>query len=152
MIGNAEECLKWLFNQDKEKLFEIKEHKQKRSLNANAYCWVLIGKIADVIGSTKEEVYRDYILHKGIYRIFTIDNKAANTFIKVWSEKGLGWLCETSESKNEGFIDVVAYYGTSSYNTKQMTNFIDYVVEEAKSQGIETLTPQEIQMLKDDWK
>lgn len=152
MIGTAEECLKWLFNQDKEKLFEIKEHKQKRSLNANAYCWVLIGKIADVIGSTKEEVYRNYILHKGIYRIVTIDNKAANTFIKVWSEKGLGWLCETSESKNEGFIDVVAYYGTSSYNTKQMANFIDYVVEEAKSQGIETLTPQEIQMLKDDWK
>ena len=152
MIGTAEECLKWLFNQDKEKLFEIKEHKQKRSLNANAYCWVLIGKIADVIGSTKEEVYRNYILHKGIYRIVTIDNKAANTFIKVWSEKGLGWLCETSESKTEGFIDVVAYYGTSSYNTKQMANFIDYVVEEAKSQGIETLTPMEIQMLKDDWK
>ena len=152
MIGTAEECLKWLFNQDKEKLFEIKEHKQKRSLNANAYCWVLIGKIADVIGSTKEEVYRNYILHKGIYRIVTIDNKAANTFIKVWTEKGLGWICETSESKNEGFIDVIAYYGTSSYNTKQMANFIDYVVEEAKSQGIETLTPQEIQLLKDDWK
>lgn len=152
MIGTPEECLKWLFNQDKDKLFEIKEHKFKRSLNANSYCWVLIGKIADVIGSTKEEVYRNYITHKGIYRIFTIDKKAAATFMKIWTEKGLGWICETSESKDELFIDVIAYYGTSCYNTKQMANFIDYIVEEAKALDIETLTPKELELLKEQWK
>lgn len=152
MIGTAEECLKWLFNQNKEKTFEIKEHKFKRSLNANAYCWALIGKIADVIGSTKEEVYRHYIRQKGIFRVITIDKKAAATFMKIWTEKGLGWICETSESKNEGFIDVIAYYGTSSYNSKQMAYFIDYVVEEAKNLDIETLTPAEIEMLKEEWK
>ena len=152
MTGNAEECVRWLFNQDKDKIYEIKEHKQKRSLNANAYCWVLIGKIADAIGSTKEEVYITYITNKGIYRIITIDKKAATTFMKVWSDKGLGWICETSESNNEDFIDVVAYYGTSSYNTKQMANFIDYVVEEAKNLDIDTITPAELQALKDGWK
>lgn len=152
MIGNPEECLRWLYNQDKDKIYEIKEHKKKRSLNANAYCWVLIGKIADAIGSTKEEVYRNYISHKGIYRIITIDKKAAATFMKIWTEKGLGWICETSESKNDDFIDVIAYYGTSSYNTKQMANFIDYVVEEAKNLDIDTLTPMEIELLKEQWK
>ena len=54
MIGKPEELVRWLFNQDKEKVFEVKEHKVKRSLNANAYCWVLMSKIADVIKSTKE--------------------------------------------------------------------------------------------------
>ena len=151
MIGTAEECVRWLFNQDKEKVFEVKEHKKKRSLNANAYCWVLIGKIADVIGATKEEVYKDYITLKGIYRVITIDKKAASTFIKVWEERGLGWICETSEAKNDSFIDVIAYYGTSSYNTQQMALFIDYVVHEAKALNIETLTPNEIQSLKDAW-
>ena len=72
--------------------------------------------------------------------------------MKIWTEKGLGWICETSESKNDDFIDVIAYYGTSSYNTKQMANFIDYVVEEAKNLDIDTLTPMEIELLKEQWK
>lgn len=130
---------------------ELKEHKEKRSLNANAYVWVLIGKIAEVVGNTKEEVYREYIKHKGIYRIVTIDKKAAPTFIKIWNEKGLGWICETSENNIEGLIDIVAYYGTSSYNAKQMAGFIDYIVQEAKELNIETLTPSELQLLKDEW-
>lgn len=151
MIGKPEELVRWLFNQDKEKVFEIKEHKLKRSLNANAYCWVLMNKIADAIKSTKEEVYREYIKNKGIFRLITMNKEATNTFIKVWQEKGLGWICDASESKYEGMVDVVAYYGTSSYNTKQMANFIDYVVDEAKNLGIETLPPDEIERLKSLW-
>ncbi len=151
MIGNPIECIQYLYNQDKEKLYEVKEHKVKRSLNANSYCWVLIGKIAEVIGNTKEEVYREYIKNKGIYQVITLNSKAVPTFIKLWTEKGLGWLCETSETNIQGLTDVVAYYGTSSYNTKQMANFIDYVVEEAKSLDIETLPPSELKSLKESW-
>lgn len=151
MVGNSQQIIQWLFNQDREQLFEIKEHKEKRSLNANAYCWVLIGKIAEVVGNTKEDVYREYIKNKGIYQVITMNSKAVKTFEKIWSEKGLGWLCETSETKIEGLTDVVAYYGTSSYNKKQMAHFIDYVVQEAKELDIETLPPSEIQRLKDLW-
>lgn len=151
MIGKPIEIIQYLYNQDKEKVFEIKEHKVKRSLNANAYCWVLMNKIADAIKSTKEEVYREYIKNKGIFRLITMNKDATNTFIKVWQEKGLGWICDISESKYEGMVDVVAYYGTSSYNTKQMANFIDYVVDEAKNLGIETLPPDEIERLKSLW-
>lgn len=151
MIGNSKDIINWLLNQDKEKQFEIKEHKQKRSLNANAYCWTLIGKIAEKIGNTKEDVYREYIRNKGIYQVITVNKKAAPTFIKIWQDKGLGWICEESENNIEGLIDIVAYYGSSSYNTKQMAAFIDYVVEEAKAQDIETLPPSEIARLKDTW-
>ena len=152
MIGTPEEIAKYLFTLDKDKTYEIKEHKEKRSLNANAYCWTLIGKIAEVIGNTKEEVYREYIINKGIYRVITIDSKAAPTFIKIWTEKGLGWLCETSETKIPGLVDITAYYGTSSYNTKQMANFIDYIVQEAKELNIETMSPEQIAILKTEWK
>lgn len=151
MIGTPEEISKYLWQLDKAKKYEIKEHKEKRSLNANSYAWVLIGKIAEVVGNTKEEVYREYIINKGIYRIVTIDEKAAPTFIKIWSEKGLGWICEKSETKIAGLVDIVAYYGTSSYNTKQMANFVDYIVQEAKNLDIETLTPDEIERLKTSW-
>ena len=151
MIGTPLEIIQWLYNQDKNKLFEIDVYKTKRSLRANAYVWELIGKIANVIGSTKEDVYREYIKDKGIYRIITLNDEAVPTFIKVWSNNGLGWICDTSKTNEEGLIDVVAYYGTSSYNTKQMSYFIDYVVEEAKALGIPTETPDEIARMKSLW-
>lgn len=153
-LTNQQDILTDEFNklQQEELLtIELDKPKKKRSLNANAYCWTLIGKIAEVLGNTKEEVYKEYIKHKGIYRVVTIDSRAAPTFIKIWTEKGLGWLCETSETKIAGLVDVVAYYGTSSYNTKQMANFIDYIVEEAKNLNIETLEDVEIKRLVEEW-
>ena len=147
MTGTPEECVRWLFSQDKEKKFTIKEYRESRSLNANSYCWVLLGKIANEIGSTKEEIYRDYIKHKGIYKIITMTSEAVPTFKKVWQDRGLGWLCDTSETKIAGLTDVIAYYGTSSYNTKQMANFIDYVVQECLSLGIETKSKEELDSL-----
>ena len=47
MIGTAEALVKWLFNQNREKLFEVKEHKEKRTLTQNAYMWSLINEIAN---------------------------------------------------------------------------------------------------------
>lgn len=151
MIGKPIDIIQWLYNQDKDKQFEVKEHKIKRSLNANAYAWTIIGKIAEVVGNTKEDVYRDYIKNKGIYRVITMNSQAVPTFEKIWTEKGLGWLCETSETNIQGLTDVIAYYGTSSYDTKQMANFIDYIVQEAKELDIETLPPDELRSLKESW-
>lgn len=151
MIGTSKEIINYLLEQDKDKTFEIKEYKTKRSLNANSYCWVLLQKLADKLNTTKEELYRKYIKEKGIFRTITIDNQAVSTFIHLWQEKGIGWVCEVLNEGNTT-TDLLAYYGTSSYNTKQMAYFIDYVVEEAKLQNIETLTPQEIERLKENWK
>lgn len=151
MIGTPREISNYLWQLDENKKYEIKEHKEKRSLNANAYSWTLLGKIAEELGMTKIEVYKQYILDKGIYRVITINKEAVDTFIKVWAERGVGWLCEVSENNIKGLVDVYAYYGTSSYNTKQMAHFIDYVVEEAKALGIQTLTPNQIADLKSSW-
>lgn len=151
MIEKPEQLIYWLQNQNQDKYFEVKEYRKRRSLNANNYCWTLISKIAEVIGITKEDVYRKFIKDKGIYRVVTIDNRAASTFEKIWTEKGLGWICERSENATEGFTDIVAYYGSSVYDTKQMAHFIDYIVEEAKGLEIETLPPSEIARLKDEW-
>lgn len=136
---------------EKELEITLKKAVRKRSLNANAYAWTLIGKIANALQTSKEDVYRQFINERGIYRVITMDNNAVNTFIKIWTQNGIGWICETSKSRLEGFTDVIAYYGTSSYNTKQMAVFIDYVVEEARNLGIETLTAHEIESLKNSW-
>lgn len=136
--------------QDEELEITVRKPKKRRSLNANAYCWYLIGKIAERLRTTKTDVYREYIKDCGVYRVVTLSDNAVGTFKHVWEDQGLGWLCETSKSQIKGFTEVVAYYGTSSYNTSQMARFIDYVVDEAKGLGIETLTAREIEALKNE--
>ena len=136
---------------DEEQLdITVDKIRNKRSTRANSYCWEILTKIAEIIGSTKEEVYRDYIRNKGIYREFEIDTNAVNTFKKLWGNQGLGWICDVLEKDDKKTI-IYAYYGSSSYNTKQMSDFIDYVVQEAKQLGIPTETPEEIERMKTMW-
>jgi len=142
-----------LFKLREEPMLDIKISKptQKRSRDANSYAWVLMGQIAELINSTKEDVYKEYIRQKGIYREITLNNEAVNTFTHLWTERGLGWICEHLQS-NLKETTLLAYYGSSSYNTKQMASFIDYVVQEAKELGIQTETPDEIERMKALWK
>lgn len=129
---------------------KIVRHHEKRSLQANAYCWELITQIAEIIGSTKEDVYREYIRQKGIYKPIILNNEAVSTFNYLWQERGLGWVCDVLE-KDDKQTTLYAYYGSSSYNTKQMSDFIDYIVQEAKGLGIPTETPEEIARMKSMW-
>lgn len=130
----------------------IEKHKEKRSLDANAYCWVLCQKIADKVGITKEEVYKKQIKDVGKFEIIPIKDDAVETFIKAWTTKGIGWVCEVlNKSKLANYTNIIAYYGSSLYNTKEMSVLIDSIVQEAKSLDIETLTPSELEELKNMW-
>ncbi len=152
MIGTPEEISKYLWQLDKDKQYEIKEYKKKRSLDANSYCWVLCKKIADKLRITKEEVYVKAIHEVGKFEILPIKDEAADTFIKAWSSKGIGWLCEVlNKSKLDGYTNLIAYYGSSIYDTKEMSILIDSIVQEAKQLEIETMTPRELEELMSMW-
>ena len=133
---------------------EIKPYREKRSNDANAYMWVLCDKIADVIGNgmTKEEVYREAVRKVGVFDMVPIKKEAVPRFIKSWCRNGMGWVCDnTGRSKLDGYENIVAYYGSSTYNTKEMSRLIDYIVEEAKDYGVETLPPEKIKSLEESW-
>ena len=125
-------------------IIDIKQFRPKRSLSANAYAWVLIHKLAEKLKLDSVEVYKLFIKELGIYKPIEIRNDAVNTFIKAWSMHGLGWIAEEVDSGQDGFTIVNAYYGSSTYNTKQMTRLIENIVNECKLEGIETKTPDEI--------
>ena len=57
MVGTIEKIIQWLFKQDKNKLYEVKEVKKKRSLNANNYFWEMTTQLANVLRKSKEELY-----------------------------------------------------------------------------------------------
>ena len=132
---------------------DLKEHRQKRSLDANSYAWVLLGKLANKVGLPKEDVYREFVKDVGNnYEILPIRNDAVDKWISNWGQKGIGWVCDIlGESKLDGYTNVITYYGSSTYDSSQMSKLINLIVDECKQQGIETMTPAELAMLMDGW-
>lgn len=131
---------------------EIKPHRGKRSLDANSFLWILAQKIAEAIGTTKEDVYRKNIREVGQFVIVPIRKDAVERWGEVWNGKGLGWFCEiVGDSKIAGYVNIISYYGSSVYNTKEMSRLIDAIVQECKELGIETLSEAELAALKGEW-
>lgn len=127
---------------------EIKKHREKRSLDANAYCWVLIDRIAEKMHLDKTAVYREAIRGiGGVCEIVCVQKIAADSLRRGWEMHGIGWQTDTMPSKIPGCVNVVLYYGSSTYDTHQMSLLIDHVVQDAKALGIETMTPRELEVL-----
>lgn len=151
MIGKPREIIDFLLDQNSEDIFEIKKKKNLRSLNANSYAWKLCSEIAKILGITKEEVYKKVIKESGEFEVVPIKVEAVEMFVKSWTNKGLGWLCDIQKSKLKGYVNIVIYYGSSVYDTKQMSILIDSLVQEAKMLGIVTLDELEIERLLNEY-
>ena len=132
---------------------EVKEHRKKRSLDANAYAWVLINKIADSLRITPKEIYRQAIQNVGgNYEVIPIKIEAADHFKQIWEAQGLGWPCvDMGKSKLDGYRNMRAYYGSSTYDTRQMSQLIDNLVQDCKALDIETMTPDKLALLMEEW-
>ena len=136
---------------DKELTVQVKEYRQKRSLSQNAYMWVLLDEIAKAVNNTKENIYKELVKDYGVFEVLPIKDEAVKRFNHNWSKNGLGWFTETiGQSKLKGYTNLIAYYGSSTYDTKEMTRLLDAVVNECKELGIQTLTMSEIMLLKND--
>lgn len=132
---------------------EVKEHRKKRSLDANAYAWVLINKIADALRITPKEIYRQAIQNVGgNYEILPVKAEAAEHFKQVWEAQGLGWPCvDMGKSKIDGYRNLRAYYGSSTYTTTQMAQLIDILLQDCRALDIEVKSPEEITSIMEAW-
>ena len=129
---------------------EAKKMRQKRSLDQNAYMWVLIKKLAKKLQVPYTEVYMKIIREGGEYEIMPIRNDAVDTWISNWQTRGTGWVCEIlGESKFAGYTNVKTYYGTSAYKSDQMARVLDIVIDECKANGIEVLSPAELARMRE---
>ena len=132
---------------------EVKEHRKKRSLDANAYCWVLINKLADVMRIPPTEVYRQAIQDiSGNSEILPVRDDAVEQFKQAWSHNGIGWLVrDMGKSKLQGYRNLMVYYGSSVYTGSQMNALIDHLIQDCKALDIETLTPDKLSLLMEEW-
>lgn len=130
----------------------IKKHRERRSLDANAYCWVLIDRLAEKMNESKETIYRNAIRDiGGVSEIVCVKEKAFTKLKEGWQKNGIGWQVEQMPSKIDGCVNAILYYGSSTYDKKQMGDLIDRIVQDCKEIGIPTETPEQIANLKSLW-
>lgn len=127
---------------------EIKKYREKRSLNANAYCWVLIEKIAEKMGLSKEDVYRRMLCD---YGTIATDSEGKKVIFSVKKEVEVGKYFKyykfLGDSKDGQYKHYYVVKGSSEYDKDEMKKFIDGIVQDCEMLGIETMTPEEIAML-----
>lgn len=133
-------------------------HKEKRSKDANAYFWALVNQLSESLNIPVSDIYRNAIREiGGNCDVVCVQTEAVETLKKNWerqgkSEKVTGWIAEEFPSKIDGCTNLRLFYGSSSYDSKQMARLIDNIVQDCKSVGIETLPAHKLDALKEAWK
>ena len=127
----------------------------KRSKDANDLCWALCTDIGNALKPPipKDMVYKQAIRDVGEYVPLPIRGDAVETFQRIWASRGTGWFVEVvDDSKLSGYKRVFAYYGSSVYNTAQMSRLIDYLKQDAESMGIKIpFSAEEERRLLEKW-
>jgi hypothetical protein len=124
------------------------QYREKRSLDANAYMWVLLQKMAEVLRTDKWSLYLQILKRYGQFTYIVVKPNAVDGVKKQWRE------CEeVGEIDINGTkaVQMLCYYGSSTYDTKEMSVLIDGVVSECKELDIETLPPDELEHMKALW-
>lgn len=143
MIGKAEDISKWLWSQDREKIFEIKEFKHKRTLSQNSYAWELIGKLSDKMTIPKEEMYLKMLKDYGQTIIIPIpEGDSPNGWFKYYEF----YTKSVINGKNADYYKV--YKGSSEFTTLEMKYFLDGIIHECQNLGIPTLTEEQYQKMR----
>ena len=143
--GKVVDIKRKLFQLDEDKVYdvEIKIHREKRSLNANSYCWKLCTEIASVINSDKDSVYLLMLKRYGISDLVPISNQVPiDDYIKYYDV----------ESKTDKYTWYKIYKGSSKYDTKEMSVLLNGIVSECKEMGIPTKEDLEIERMVKEWK
>lgn len=153
MRGRPSDLVAWLFDQPKDKIFEVSEYREKRSLSANSYYWVLVGQIAEKMNLPRETVHRQLMTDYGTWEK---NEDGSPKWVILAENKPLpkdGYYFDTKakvsiKGQNSGEEIGRAYIvikGSHEYDSKEMYDLIQGAVQEAKQLDIETRTPAEIQ-------
>ena len=129
----------------------LKKWRQKRSLDANGYLWALCTEIANhpEIRSSKDEIYENMLQKYGcLYEdedgYITITVKANVDMNKIDGH----WRFYKSNGKFSSYLKIK---GSSDYDTGEMAQFLDMVIQEAKELGIETMSPKKLERMLEKW-
>lgn len=146
--GKIDKFLPLIFRLDKDTVYDVKidKHREKRSLNANAYLWKLVTEIGNILNKPKEEVYLQMLIDYGQSEMVSILSEIdVKGYFKYYK------LAGTSILNGKEFNHYKIYKGSSEYDTKEMSILLNGVVQEAKNLGIKTKDDIELERLIKAW-
>nr|DAH96714.1 MAG TPA: NinB protein [Caudoviricetes sp.] len=146
MIGTAEEIIHWLFSQPhdgKERLYEIKERKRKRTLTQNAYYWAMLNQLGKVLRIPTSVLHSMMLKENAPYEVVSVrSNIDVSGYFRYYEEIGSGF------AGGHEFTHYRVYKGSSHMDSSEFSRLIDGAREECEAQGISVLTREEIATLK----
>lgn len=131
--------------------YEIVKEKKRRSLDANAYYWRLLGDLAAAVEIPAMDIYKDHVKDVGSYAVTIMPTEAVENYEKLWTSNHYGRFIETRACRFSGFTTVLSYYGSSDYDVKQMSRLIDICVQDCKNSDVETKPREYIDSLLEAW-
>lgn len=153
ITGKPSDLVVYLMTADKDALFDLSAHKAKRSLSQNSYYWALLGQVAQKTRIPSAVIHNQNLRDLGL--VLRVNDEVVPIYLpdtdeaeKTALEAETYHIKPTSQVK-EGkdgklFRCYVMLRGSSSFNTEEMTALLDLMIQEAKAQGIETMTPSEL--------
>ena len=142
MIGKAKALIDFLYEQDKEKKFEVKEYKEKRSLNANSYFYVLQNRLAEVLRTGSDELHEILIKRYADATLITLPkDQNIEGYVKYYD------VYKEGKVKGLEVIIYKVYKPSHEMNTKEFSRLLDGLISECKEVGIEPLTPNQLKEL-----
>lgn len=134
---------------DEEKLhIKAVKFRNKRSLDANGLLWVCLGQIADVLHTDKWNVYLQMLKRYGKYTYICVKPNVVDAVKAQWRECEV--IGETTINGKEA-VQMLCYFGSSTYNTKEFSVLLDGVISEMREMGLQTPASQEMQRALEKW-
>ncbi len=124
------------------------QYRKKRSLDANALLWVCLGRMAESLRADKWDVYLNMLKRYGQYTYICVKPGMVEAVKKQWRE------CEEVgeiDINGQKAIQMLCYFGSSTYNTKEFSILLDGVISEMKEMGLETPASEDMQRALEQW-
>lgn len=122
--------------------------RKKRSLDANAMMWACLKEIADVINADKWDIYLRMLKRYGKFTYVVVKENAVEAMKKQWRE------CEVVgdyEVNGQKAVQMLCYFGSSTYDTKEFSKLLNGIVSEMQEMGIQPPPSKEMQRTLENW-
>ena len=147
-LGMADE----FFNTEKLSV-KIGEYQEKRTLNANAYYWTLLGKLCKAIKVSRPFCHNMMLRRYGvveefdgqvIYSVIPDTDKAARQADEA-DKYHIKPTSQVREGKNGVmYRTYILLKGSHDFTKQEFTTLLEGLIDECKQVGIETATPEEL--------
>lgn len=137
-----------LIESDKLKELEIKIHREKRTLDANAALWKMLSMMAEKLQTSKDELYLTMLQRYGVFTHVIVKPSMVDRIKAEW--RTVVELGEVSINGKTG-VQLQCYFGSSQLDSKEFSVLLQGVIDEAKELGIEFISKEDFARMMNEW-